>query len=88
MCGVAELPLYRVPVCIVFFKALYQHVSTCIILNIFSAVVKSAVFMRGRPVVFLTFYHLYKIEIPNQQLSFMTGVCPQHFTPGTLIPIL
>ena len=44
--------------------------------------------MRGRPVVFLTFYHLYKIEIPNQQLSFMTGVCPQHFTPGTLIPIL
>jgi len=28
MCGVAELPLYRVPVCIVFFKVLYQHVST------------------------------------------------------------
>ena len=44
MCGVAELPLYRVPVCIVFFKALYQHVSTCIILNIFSAVVKKCSF--------------------------------------------
>ena len=28
MCGVAELPFYRVPVCIVFFKFLYEHVST------------------------------------------------------------
>ena len=37
---------------------------------------------------FLTFDHLYKIEIPNQQLSFVTGVWPQHFTPGTLILIL